>query len=89
MSYRYLEFLPDLSPPVELALSAAVVGRTTAGPGLTLRDYATLRADGEVIRIGANAYFGERATVHIADSRLGTTIDALRWSSRAPSRTGW
>ena len=74
MSYGYLEFLPDLSPPVELALSAAVVGRTTAGPGLTLRDYATLRADGEAIRIGANAYFGERATVHIADSRLGTTV---------------
>lgn len=74
MSHRYLEFLPALSPPVDLAPSSAVVGRTTAGPGLTLREYATIRADGEAIRIGTNSYFAERATVHIADGLLGTTI---------------
>ena len=45
-----------------------VAGRTTTGPGLMLAEYATLRADGEAIRVGANAWFGRRATVHIADS---------------------
>ena len=39
-----------------------------------LRSYATLRADGEWMRIGANAYFGERATVHIADAALPAMI---------------
>lgn len=70
----YREFAPVLTPPFDLAPAAAVIGRTTAGPRLTLRAYATVRADGESIRIGANAYFGERATVHIADSELGTVI---------------
>jgi carbonic anhydrase/acetyltransferase-like protein (isoleucine patch superfamily) len=74
MLLPYREFAPALSPPFDLAPSAAVIGRTTAGPRLTLRAYATVRADGESIRTGANVYFGERATVHIADGELGTTI---------------
>lgn len=74
MLIRYLDFVPSVASPVECAATAAIVGRTVAGPGLVLRDYATLRADGDWVRIGANAYFGERATVHIADSVLPAVI---------------
>lgn len=74
MLLSYREFAPALTVPYEVAPTAAVVGRTTAGARLTLRAYATVRADGESIRIGANAWFGDRATVHIADSELGTVI---------------
>jgi gamma-carbonic anhydrase len=72
LSYR--EFAPALTPPFDVAPTAAVIGRTTAGCRLTLRDYATVRADGESIRIGTNTWFGERATVHIADAQLGASI---------------
>ena len=67
MRLPYLEFEPALTEPAALASSAVVAGRTTVGPGLVLGHYATLRADGEAIRIGANGFFGPRATVHIAE----------------------
>jgi len=76
MQLPYLEFRPMLTPPFDIAPTAALIGRTMAGPGLTLRGYATLRADGEWIRIGANAWFGGRATVHISEGRLATVIGA-------------
>lgn len=74
MLIRYLEFVPAVAPPSDCAPTAAIVGRTVTGPGLVLRDHATLRADGEAVRIGANAYFGERATVHIADGLLPAIV---------------
>ncbi|HET9046279.1 MAG TPA: hypothetical protein VFO33_04925 [Casimicrobiaceae bacterium] len=70
MLLSYLQYVPALAPPYDLAATAAVAGRVTAGPGLVLRDCATLRADGEAIRIGRDAYFAERSTVHIVDGRL-------------------
>ena len=74
MQLPYLDYLPALTPPFDIAPTAAVIGRTVAGAGLTLRGYATVRGDGEWIRIGANAFFGERATVHIADGFIATAI---------------
>jgi carbonic anhydrase/acetyltransferase-like protein (isoleucine patch superfamily) len=74
MLIPYLEFAPSVAAPMECAPTAAIVGRTVAGPGLVLRAFATLRADGEWVRVGANAYFGERATVHIADGTLAANI---------------
>ena len=74
MLIPYLDFVPSVASPMDCAATAAIVGRTVAGPGLVLRSYATLRADGEWVRIGANAYFGERATVHIADGTLPAVI---------------
>jgi len=74
MLIRYLDFTPSVAAPLECAATAAIVGRTVAGPGLVLKSYATLRADGEWVRVGANAYFGERATVHIADGTLAANI---------------
>ncbi len=74
MLIPYLDFAPSVAAPMECAATAAIVGRTVAGPGLVLRAFATLRADGEWVRVGANAYFGERATVHIADGTLAANI---------------
>ena len=74
MQIRYLEFTPAVALPMDCAPTAAIIGRTVAGRGLVLRDYATLRADGDWVRIGVNGYFGERATVHIADSTLPASI---------------
>ncbi|MEO5763683.1 MAG: hypothetical protein ABIR52_00075 [Casimicrobiaceae bacterium] len=74
MLVPYLRHVPALAPPYDVAASAAVAGRVSAGPGLVLRDYATLRADGEVIRIGRDAFFAERSTVHIVDGRLAAVI---------------
>ena len=74
MRIPYLDFVPSVAEPSDCAPTAAVVGRTAAGPGLVMRDCATLRGDGEWVRVGANGYFGERATVHIADAMLAATI---------------
>jgi len=74
MLLPYLQYVPALEPPFDLAATAAVAGRVAAGPGLVLRDCATLRADGEAIRIGADAFFAERSTVHIVDGRLPAVI---------------
>ena len=74
MRIPYLDFVPSIAEPSDCAPTAAVVGRTVAGPGLVMRGYAALRADGEWVRVGSNAYFGERATVHIADANLGVSI---------------
>lgn len=74
MRLPYLDFEPAIAGPAALAPSAVVAGRTTAGPGLVMGEYATLRADGEAIRVGVNGYFGRRATVHIADAVYPTII---------------
>lgn len=74
MRLDYAEFSPALDSPYDLAPSAAAIGRTTAGPHLTLRACATLRADGEWVRLGRNVFADERATAHIWDSNLGATI---------------
>src|SRR5688572_1923096 len=74
MRGTYHEFVPDLALPVKLARTAAAIGRVVAGPGLELRGLATLRADGEWVRVGRNGFFAERATVHIAHAMLGATI---------------
>jgi carbonic anhydrase/acetyltransferase-like protein (isoleucine patch superfamily) len=74
MRLPYLDFVPSIAEPSDCAPTSAVVGRVKAGPGLVMRGYATLRADGEWVRVGADCYFGERATVHIADAMLSANI---------------
>jgi carbonic anhydrase/acetyltransferase-like protein (isoleucine patch superfamily) len=70
MLLPYLHYTPQIAAPFQLAPTAAIAGRVTAGPGLVMLGRATLRADGEAIRIGRNAFFAERATVHIVDGVL-------------------
>jgi len=74
MLAAFNQFVPDIGDASTLAPTAAVVGRTVAGAGLTVRSLATLRGDGEWVRVGRNAFFGERATVHIAHEALAATI---------------
>jgi len=70
----YLAHRVTLGADPELAPGAAVVGRLTAGDALVLRPFATLRADGETITVGERAFFGERASVHIVDGIIPTTV---------------
>ena len=74
MRLPYTGFTPDLAAPFDLAPMCAVAGRAAAGAGLVLRPYATLRADGAAVRVGRNAYFGERATVHIVHEALPAVV---------------
>jgi len=74
MLLPYLTHKCIVGEPATLEDTAAVIGRTAAGSRLTLRAFATIRADGESIRIGDNVYFGERATSHIVDAKIGTMI---------------
>jgi len=70
----YLQHSPDVGREAALAARGAIIGRSTVGAHPVLAAYATIRADGESIRIGANAWFGEHATVHIADSVMGAVV---------------
>jgi carbonic anhydrase/acetyltransferase-like protein (isoleucine patch superfamily) len=74
MKLRYLDFESALGESASIADTAAVIGRMAAGSRFTLRAYATVRADGEHIRVGDDVFFGEHATAHIVDSRVGTTL---------------
>jgi carbonic anhydrase/acetyltransferase-like protein (isoleucine patch superfamily) len=63
----YLQDEPQIAAGVSAHPSAAVIGRTELKPGCTLGELTLLRADGEDVRIGADCWFGEASTVHIAD----------------------
>jgi len=63
----YLAHAPRIGSQVAARPSAAVIGRTELGSGCRLADLTLLRADGEDVRIGADCWFGEASTVHIAD----------------------
>jgi carbonic anhydrase/acetyltransferase-like protein (isoleucine patch superfamily) len=70
----YLHHHPDIGAGARIAGRGAVIGRSRIGARPTVGEYATVRADGEHIGIGANAWFGEHATVHIADQVLGASV---------------
>jgi carbonic anhydrase/acetyltransferase-like protein (isoleucine patch superfamily) len=63
----YLQHEPRIAGGVTAHASAAVIGRTELDAGCTLGELTLLRADGEDVRIGADCWFGEASTVHIAD----------------------
>lgn len=62
----FLSHNPRIGAGIRAAGSAAVIGRSDIGPDCTLGPLAVVRADGEAVRIGADCWFGEAATVHIA-----------------------
>ena len=70
----YLQYTPDVGAGLRMAERGALIGRSTIGGRSALGDYATVRADGENIRVGARAWFGDHATVHIADQIRGAVI---------------
>lgn len=70
----YLQYKPAIGGELHVAERGALIGRSTIGGCSALGEYATVRADGENIRVGANAWFGDHATVHIADQIRGAVI---------------
>lgn len=79
----YLEFRPRIGADIDAAADAAVIGRADVGARCHLGQFATLRADGESIRIGDDCWFGDFSTVHIAHGFLpakvgnGVTVGAF------------
>jgi carbonic anhydrase/acetyltransferase-like protein (isoleucine patch superfamily) len=72
----YLQDVPKIAPGTTADETSAVIGRTELGAGCHLESLATLRADGEQIRVGPDAWFGEASTVHIADSVFAAHVGA-------------
>jgi gamma-carbonic anhydrase len=70
----YREYTPATGTGLAIAGHGAVIGRSRTGDRTSLADYATVRADGENVAIGANGWFGEHATVHIADQIRGAML---------------
>ncbi len=70
----YLDHVPQLGSNISADDWAVVIGRAEIGAGCRFGKLATLRADGEDIRIGSDCWFGEASTVHIADSMFGTRV---------------
>jgi carbonic anhydrase/acetyltransferase-like protein (isoleucine patch superfamily) len=70
----YLEHEPRIAPVVSAHDTAAVIGRARLEDGCTLGELTLVRADGEDVRIGADCWFGEASTVHIADSVFPAVI---------------
>ena len=64
----YLEFRPRIGADVDAAADAAVIGRAEIGARCHLGQLATVRADGEDIRIADDCWFADFSTVHIAHS---------------------
>jgi carbonic anhydrase/acetyltransferase-like protein (isoleucine patch superfamily) len=79
----YLDHLPRIDPRVSADRWAAVIGRSEIGPDCYLGPLVTLRADGEQIQVGSDCWFGEAATMHIADSvyaaRVGSHVTVGRY----------
>jgi carbonic anhydrase/acetyltransferase-like protein (isoleucine patch superfamily) len=72
----YLQDVPKIGPGTTADETSAVIGRTELGAGCHLEPLATLRADGEEIRVGPDCWFGEASTVHIADSVFPAHVGA-------------
>ncbi|UCH47451.1 MAG: gamma carbonic anhydrase family protein [Betaproteobacteria bacterium] len=70
----YLEFEPQIGSNVTAEDWVTIIGRAEIGAGCYFGKLATLRADGEHIRIGSECWFGDATTVHIADSVYGTRV---------------
>ena len=73
----YLHFHPHVGAGAQIAERGVVIGRSRVGTEPSLGDYATVRADGETIGIGANAWFGEH-TKASRSSRNGSTSTPAR-----------
>ncbi len=70
----YLEFRPRIAADIDAASDAAVIGRADIGARCHLGRMATVRADGESIRIGADCWFGDFSTAHIAHGYLPAVV---------------
>ena len=72
----YLAHEPRIGARTIAHPTSAVIGRANIGPGCTLGPLSVVRADGNFISIGANCWFGEASTVHIASVKFPTVMGA-------------
>ena len=72
----YLAHTPRLGDAISAAADAVIIGRATVGPRCHFGQLATVRADGEDIRIGADCWFADFSTVHIAHSVFPAVVAA-------------
>lgn len=70
----YLHYTPQIDSSVTADDWVTVIGRTEIGAGCYFGKLATVRGDGEHIRIGSECWFGDASTVHIADSIYGAKV---------------
>ena len=70
----YLHYQPKITQTCSDERWVSVIGRTTIGERCHFSDLVTLRADGHTINVGSDCWFGEYATVHIADSAYGASL---------------
>ncbi len=70
----YLDYRPRSAADLDAAADAAVIGRAELGARCHLGRLATLRADGESIRVGEDCWFGDFSTVHIAHSAFPALV---------------
>jgi carbonic anhydrase/acetyltransferase-like protein (isoleucine patch superfamily) len=70
----YLGTLPQIGSGGSYAAGSVLIGRVIAGDRLLMGKLASFRADGHDIRVGDDCRFLDRATIHIADSVLPTTV---------------
>lgn len=70
----YLQYEPAVGNGASLAGGGVIVGRASVGLDAVLGAHAAVRADGETIRVGDRAWFGEHATAHIADGIQGAVV---------------
>jgi len=62
------------SPPAHCGWGAAVLGRARVGADAWLGHHATLRADGQAVRVGERFHLGAHGTVHIAHETLPAIV---------------
>lgn len=70
----YLDLQPKIASTCSSGIGVCIIGQATVEERCHFEDLVTLRADGAPINVGADCWFGEYATVHIADSTSGVLL---------------
>ncbi|MBA4741026.1 MAG: hypothetical protein H2061_08055 [Burkholderiales bacterium] len=70
----YLNFQPKVASTCSSEVGVYIIGQATVGDRCHFQDLVTLRADGATIDVGADCWFGEYATAHIADRTSGVLL---------------
>jgi carbonic anhydrase/acetyltransferase-like protein (isoleucine patch superfamily) len=58
------------TPHLHAGTGSAVLGRATLGRNAWIGDFAVIRADGHVVKVGDDFHLGARSTLHIAHDRF-------------------
>jgi carbonic anhydrase/acetyltransferase-like protein (isoleucine patch superfamily) len=74
----YLEHVPSVGSDVSLAPDAYVIGQAMLVGPAVLEASAVIRADREMVRIGANFHMGRASSIHI-DGGCPTVIGSGVW----------